>query len=567
MKRPLILPSILCAFSSLAAAHDGAPVVFHGRVWVVEAGVRRAAHDGSMHLLAEKGWNWRDEYDVSVVDGRFRQIVHPEHESYRLGTVRLEGREALCSWKAERAGLAQSIELEARFLPITRVRVRLQGADEELVSCDLIADHLPELPRAFELPHVVPAWYEPEFGDSWQSRRSIRAHAPGTAWGSAVVDVEAGGDVWIDLAPEAKLRVNVFVPPEIPLQEMRLVGQNGRFDSGWRSLTHDGQVLGFDSLGEGAYAIDTRSRAADVTPLSRRVEFHLCEGETRELLLDLDSLAAEPRTPVRGSLTLDSSWPAPTEPAMLWFLRKDPRTGRHGLELSLEVSAGASGALSWEAGRLRSGRYAVLIDPYGSAREVEVKAGLEPVALEIPPPIAHRLRFVDARTRSPIAVESLSWWPAALCSDSRAGERRAFDLDDGPEVAFEAPRGRLRVVPHAPGYRDTEFLINPLRKNQPQEFALEQDCTLRVRLFDGEQQIPLPSARALRIVHLKGASGLPRRSLVDGGAQIRFEEPGTYAISSDRFDGFAASEPVSVEARLGEVVDVVLLVGRPPAAR
>ena len=152
----------------------------------------------------------------------------------------------------------------------------------------------------------------------------------------------------------------------------------------------------------------------------------------------------------------------------------------------------------------------------------------------------------------------MTWCSAALCGAADLGERHALDTKDGPDFEFDAPRGRLRVVPNAVGYCDTAFAIAPHRGEWLSEYALEPDCTIRVRLIDGARAIDPPSSDVLRIVRVKGAGILPKRSLRDGVVQVRFEEAGAYAISAKSFAGFAASEAVVVEARLGEVVDVTL---------
>ena len=385
MMQVLVALLLLCPLAAPTQAQDGAPLIFHGRVWVIEGGVRRAAQNGSIRLNAQADLSWRDAYDVDVKDGRFRQIVRLEHERYWVGKMQLEGREALCTWHAPRAVLSDAIELEARFLPISRVRVRLRDSGEVLSSCEMDADHLTAKPRSMELPQLVSPWRADEYDAPWQLRRTIRARAPGTAWGTAVVDLEAGGDFWIDLVPEAKLRVSVFVPPDVPQQQLRLVSDGGEMESDWNNLTHDGQLIAFDGLAEGSYAVETRSRHSDWAKQAQRAEIHLCENETRELLLDLDCLAAVPRALVRGSLTVDASWPKPAEPVQLSFLRKDPSTGRHALELRVEAVQDDSGTLAWDAGRLRLGRYAVVVEPYGCVSDLDLVVGLEPAALQVPP--------------------------------------------------------------------------------------------------------------------------------------------------------------------------------------
>ena len=87
--------------------------------------------------------------------------------------------------------------------------------------------------------------------------------------------------------------------------------------------------------------------------------------------------------------------------------------------------------------------------------------------------------------------------------------------------------------------------------------ALEPSCRFCVKMRDGERAVAFSQGRSPRAIRIDGTGEDEIRSGCNEGVLLSVAEAGKYSISIPAIPGFAQAEPIIVEARKREVVDVV----------
>ncbi|MEO6709014.1 MAG: hypothetical protein ABIP42_05505, partial [Planctomycetota bacterium] len=185
----LFLFSLLAALSPFASAQDPKPKVVFGTVWVVENGIKRLPLSGTLHLCYYlESAQSTNPMESQLVAGAFRFEFPAEAELREPGILRIEDRDAECQWDGGSADISKPIELEAHFIPQSRLRARIRGTTVELARCTLSYGNDSSSSRTVELPYEFPNWEEdcPAFG--WSSNVRLWATIPAHAWSPVLVD-------------------------------------------------------------------------------------------------------------------------------------------------------------------------------------------------------------------------------------------------------------------------------------------------------------------------------------------------------------------------------------------
>jgi hypothetical protein len=287
---------LACWVTASTALHvplpEPRPVVVSGAVWVVEEGGEpRPARAGRVRLCFDTPEGCAS-VESELEAGAFVCALPPGTQAASVGGLVIEGRDAVPASTLV-ADVTRPIALEARFLPESRVRMRLADTGQELGTALFGA---PGVPREVDLPYVVPLWGTACSTAGWERVVALEARAPGYAWQPLAVDLLTGGDCWIELVPEACLALTVRMPPEgWPPQRVRVSARRG-----WRrefTVERDGSVIALGGLAAGRYEVVSSRAAPGEAVLIERASLELAPGEKRHIEIDL---AVEPPAAVSG---------------------------------------------------------------------------------------------------------------------------------------------------------------------------------------------------------------------------------------------------------------------------
>lgn len=548
------LSMCLSPVASAVPAQDPPKLSITGTLWIVEGATKRLPVGGSFHLCYDD-WFGGNSIEVPLIAGAFRCEVPATSEYLEMGRIRVEGREAACTWTGKPADVTAPLALEARLLPESRLRVRIQSTGIELDRCTMPAYSDSDPARSVTLPLVVAPWEEDCSPFGWRSVRQLRARAPGFAWSGVDVDLLAGGDFWIELVPEARITATVVLPASLPPQHLSVHASNGW--SAHQRLAHDGQALCFDGLLPGRYQFDTALDGPGTHSLITRAVVDLAGGETRHLTLDFSGDVPKQRAPARGTLSIDPSWGSELEPPRLAFLRQDPATGRHVDELTVDSRLYAAGRFSWDAGLLAVGKHAVVVEPFGWVTELIVAEAAVPAALAVPARVRCRVRLVDAQTRAPLKRDTISWRGVPEKFNGSVDSKTVQLTPAAEHFEFDAALGPVTISAHAEGFehrRVTTLVSGELKEIT---IALEPVCRIRVRLRDGERTVLFPSGCSPSARSLDEHDGDQSRTWSGDSITLDVRQPGRYEIWMPEVEGFQKPVPIVVEARRSEVVEVV----------
>ncbi len=557
-----LLCQLACSatLTSTAHAQDLRGHIVSEQIWILEDNTKRAPRDGSFEFWYETPADI-ESTRVQLDSGEFHCNVSAEAEFIFIGRLRIEDRNALCTWQGTLEDASKPLTLEARFIPASRVHLRDRDSGAELeqqrrVFSNNETSHFTEAP----LPHVVPAWNEGIPWPEWHAMRKLEIHASGFVPGSIEIDLLKEGEYWIDLAPEARIVAKVILPNGAPGEELDISGPgNCRLSY---PLMYDGQKLTIDELLPGRYVLSRDTRGAGARAPINLLMIDLAAHETRELTFDLTPDTSQKRVRVSGTLDYDVSWRGDFEPPLLKFLYFDPVTQEYSHERDVDVQYTERG-LAWDAGLLRTGKHFVVVGSefwpmgIGWGEEFGVAEGAEPIAVSVPPLVRCRVRLIDAETHAELEASTISyrWGP-----EERSSEFKYNSVERAPEAKFfavDSPPGRITVRARVDGY-NIQVAHEQVLTDPPEfKIALEPDCRIRVRLREGERDVPLPATVALCASRIDGSGKDQFQSWREGVVILSVDQPGKYKISIPTVDGYQPAAPITVEARRREIVDVV----------
>jgi hypothetical protein len=214
------------------------------------------------------------------------------------------------------------------------------------------------------------------------------------------------------------------------------------------------------------------------------------------------------------------------------------------------------GLLEWSAGKVLPGEFELSLGEFGFERRITV--GLEGdrgQRIEIAPPADVVVHVVDADTRAPVAIRSISWF-ADDSSNSRATVAKEYDGKTST-FAFRAPIGKLRVSVWEPLFAASEEELDIGAGRNEATIALVRECGIRLVLHQGSAVIPWDEeAFRATLVRVDGKG----RARGGGGDEHAFcitvEEPGRYRVAFGSFPGYKLVTPIEVYIARGKFVDV-----------
>lgn len=372
------------------------------------------------------------------------------------------------------------------------------------------------------------------------------------------IDRLAGGDVWVDLVPEAHLVLTMKYPPESQPQELSLSGPFGFSAS--RELGNPEYL--FDGLQPGHYEVYTYLSGPGSHSGVPRATIELGAGETRRLTLDLNPAVSKQRISVRGTVSVDPSWGKDFESPRLGFLESTPPDKRYAKvhyteELTIDSSLNADGSYTWDAGRLPVGKHFVLVEPFGWGADFEVAEPAKPIALSVSSRVHCNVRLLDAETREELNSESIFWHFGPEKLGTEIELRTIQRAKDGKHFTFDAPRGQITIGAHVEGFgwRSSGEQV----QSTPAELtiALEPESRIRVRLKDGERVVPFPEGTWPIALHLDGSFESVSMEQSADSVTLSFERSGMYEIKLSAVAGYQQPASIKVEARPREVAEVL----------
>ncbi|HTF87317.1 MAG TPA: hypothetical protein VK843_02830 [Planctomycetota bacterium] len=549
-----LLTVISCIIPWLCAQEPKKQTVT-GTLRVIENDVKRLPIGGSFHLCYYGPYG-SETLSLQLTSGAFTCEIPVDAEEITIGSIRIENRDAACTWKGLATDARKPLELEANFLPVSRLRVRDHGTGIELDRCIRKDDHASDGPVNQTLPYVVPPWDEdcPVFG--WSQHRDVRVRAPGLAWGSVDVDLLAGGDFWIDLVSEAHLVVTVVMPKDAIRQTLMIDGPGDSSAGG--TLEHDGQELKFDALVPGRYTFDTVNDTPGPHPMIRRAVVELQAGETKRLTIDLTPDPSKKRVKVGGTIAVDPSWGKEFETPRIRIVPFISEERGYGDGEFVDTGLNGAGTFTFDASLLEVGKHFVAVEPFGWGTEIEISESTAELALRVAPRVHCKLRLIDAQTRQTVEEDSIAWHSAPAGFRSRL-DFKNVELDKTSGLfEFDAPRGPIRLALLPEGYCWYNKL--DLLSEDPTELTieLEPSCRFCVKLRDGEREVSFPPGTTPRAYQVDGAGEDEIRSGCAGGVLLSVSQAGKYRISIPPIPGYRPVDPIVVEGRKREVVDVVV---------
>jgi hypothetical protein len=267
----------------------------------------------------------------------------------------------------------------------------------------------------FNREETFPRWSE-----------NLWLHAPGYCWAGVSVDYERGGDSTVKLARGGTLDLKIE-SERLPEQTKIVLRSAGDGSAGvdlddlegedsalleWPGGSKPREV--FDGIPPGRYrvSLEVGNRfESRLTFATTEVEVTAGRAVTAKLIVEEAPEIPDP-VPLRGSIRVDPGWSdlpyeVVIEPVEISPLLKQERLRFERDQLFRDPADPASRKLP--ASRIAPGTYSLRIEALGVAREFAAMRAARPVAIEVGPPIAATVRFVDARTHAPIPTDEPSW--------------------------------------------------------------------------------------------------------------------------------------------------------------
>jgi hypothetical protein len=175
--------------------------------------------------------------------------------------------------------------------------------------------------------------------------------------------------------------------------------------------------------------------------------------------------------------------------------------------------------------------------------------------LRVPPAVPLRVRLVDAETRAILDEDHIFWSATSPAGRLPVPSQGTYRAEEADHFELRVPRGWIRIGAHAEGFVWKDHLVQ-VEEGMPElTLALEPVCRVRVTLRDGERTLPFPERIGPRAFTPDGEEVACGRSWYGDEITLNLEQPGTYLVRVPAVDGYAAPEPMTVEARRREVVD------------
>jgi len=409
-------------------------------------------------------------------------------------------------------------------------------------------------------------------------------HAPGYCWAGVTLDYAAGGESTVKLARGGTLTVDVMsgrlpeqtslclrrarapaaaaVPTDPHEADEDEVGDDEADDpsademdsddedddtTNWKSYdwrANDtclewpytpGKPTTFDALPAGDYRLSLEvgeRHGKRQTFATANVTMKAGAATSSTLRIENAPKIPDP-VPLRGSIRIDPAWGDVDFEVDLDPVQVSPLLPQERLRLDRqELARDPADRDVWKLPErgLSPGSYRITIDAFGLNCVRAVLRAARPIALEVAPPIEATFRFVDAKTKAPLAIDPPSWSlvdPAAFAIEPlegmhfggvhfRHGESKSSDTH-----TFRVPTGRISLSVSAEDYATFEPIVLEV-SDEEREFTLPLRHFTGVRVLLRVDGKPIEWESALR----EGAAPRSKEDFFDDEPIVRSRRPG-----------------------------------------
>lgn len=386
--------------------------------------------------------------------------------------------------------------------------------------------------------------------------------AEGYGWESVRLDLREGADRRVELERGARLAVTIT--GEVPrTARLRLYGeeQDGQPLSEVRAEAQKETV--WEALAPGSY--DIRVEIGEWYKNTMTLaEAHVIlepDGSTA-LELDAKRLEQAPRAVASGVLVIPTIWSLKSPRARVEMLGLSSDGSDQTTSLQdgdFEPVEGLPGTYAFELPAMEVGKYEFELNSLAWKSIFDLPSGgTSALRFELPEPVLISVQVIDADTKAPVPVESISWhpqWPRGaqggpVCS---AGEPLSTGL-----FRFNVTRGPIQISSWGEGFNAVSKTIDA---QGMEEFFLETRRSPRatVSLVDGDTQVPWPDRHEIVIEPVGATQGqLSASGTNRSGKFFRVSEPGRYQLVVPDLNGFHSQAPVEFDMVAGENTEIVI---------
>ncbi len=509
---------------------------------------------------------------ITVNSGRFQANVSSEGPLQFHGAV-LEGRPARVVSPIGPITPSGPIRVVIRYDALTMLRLKSAITGEDLTQVQVI--RVQDYSRS-SLPH--PGWALPDDPSivadqspvaldgrigSIGAAVALHARAAGHEWRRITVDLVAGGERELTLAPSGSIALSLFGDTEREGVVLRLREQ-GRVGSPHSEVPITGTTSEqLDGLLPGSWVATLESgHWAHQPEVFDEVSFELIEGDVLELEMEIP-FDDEERVDLAGTVFIPEGWMLnffsvrirPTGPG------SDPINDTIEIHSQTMESTSMAGGFLWEWGpvQVKPGSYGILVIPVGVGNLFIVgDDGLLDANIELPEPVEIAVQAVLADGSGNATPSLIRWAPVRPPGTPGAGA-----VPVGPGIGgffqFLVPMGQVMISCSDVAYRPTHQQIQ-VTSGGPNEFTLPLEPAMGMRLFLEENGTSVPWDLSWHPqVVAQGHSGtVVTRGRTGNGYRILVSASGPYVVSIPDLPGFQPIDPFVITVIDGDVVEAVI---------
>ena len=582
---------------------DGTAVVLAGRFVLYEGNEPSdVSLNGTVEMRAFDA-RFGPRVEVPVVDGRFEIKMASGEGGLRL----FAGGEKLCDLRAEvryftvnppdldgmdsllmfdpaapeRLGATPKIEpgtsehtMALRRYPVVHLDVVAEGTETRLAEVDVFyveSDLFTAVHPDSQLMDLISA--EPLVELAAGKPSPVELRPAGRAIGSAgVVIVGARGHAWervtlnlaisgkrlIELAPAGSVRIDYDgIAPEG--SEVRL------YEDGWlfADLPLTSETIRLTGVKPGTYRVSIEVGDWFSAPsVVGEQEVTIIAGQESAVVVELLTPRPEVTAPLSGTLVVPTAW----ETSRSSLTLKQLSSSADGVKAmvvfkdeSLTPIPGRDGHYAFEVPEVEVGTYSLHYEPLKWAQDFEHgPEGTRDYRFELPQPKTVTLRVdVEGATESTEPVGSVYINYLSSARKVRFGGSRVDRDAESGVFSFQVATGGFSVCVMQSGiaYQYAEF---DTANGENFFLGVQRSAKCTIELQSDGVLLPWPDVLTADVTDPTGA--IERRNLVGSGLAgwLTLKGAGIYRIEGLEVEGFLPSEPVTVEAALGESRAIVI---------
>jgi hypothetical protein len=512
-----------------------------------------------------------------------------ECDSFSIGRVVIDGRDAYCQYYATSIPSDRRVRLEAEWLPTVRLWVRdetgrryphsleiaqdsradAEGRDKLLPSPD--AEHVEGGGTSPLL--LLPRLYSAS-RSTWSSVQRWFVRAPGYEWSFIDIDHSLSGDYHVQLRGACTLVVMTDG-----------LGGNSRLDltlaklgspqasRRLQALTRKERSCTFRSLSPGYYALRVDLDQVGARPAGTRRLVEIRPGAVAQVEIDTNGMTlgagheGAPIVPISLSVDLENGdlWTNGRTHLIATLDPSDELLGMPGVaESTVVLSRRPVGNGSQWTGETRAatGHWYLRLPEVNSGASLVVPANERIVAVGIPQPISCRIRCIDEESGLPLGGAAI-YCDSSPASDVVFPSAHPILNDMNSEGAMVIlPRGALLLHARRTGYLPTARALDVHTGTDLVTLALRKEAGVALKFeCDG---VPLfaPYDLSIRLLDSHGTEvSVGRRS--DQIANVIIAPgSGAYELHVGTYPGYAPVGPIQVAIQPSSIATVVVAMRR-----